>query len=57
MLDQQDRDPLLDEAFQALADLARQRRVDAGDRLVEQDQLGLGHQRAPDLEQLLLAAR
>ena len=45
------------ERAQVLADLARQRRVDAGDRLVEQDQLRLGHQRAADLEQLLLAAR
>ena len=48
--------PSAHEALQMLADLAGQRRVDAGHRLVEQDQLRLGHQRAADLEQLLLAA-
>ena len=40
-----------------LGDLARQRRVDAGHGLVEQDQPGPGHQRAADLDQLLLSAR
>ena len=39
MLDQQDGDALGDQRAQMLADLARERRVDAGDRLVEQDQL------------------
>ena len=34
----------------------RQRGVDAGHRLVEHDQLGLGHQRPRHLEQLALAA-
>ena len=57
MLDEQDGDAVGDQAFQMLADLLGQRRVDAGDRLVEQDQLRLGHQGAADLEQLLLAAR
>ncbi len=57
MLDQQDGQALVDQAAQVLRDLAGQRRIDARDRLVEQDELRVRHQRAPDLQQLLLAAR
>ena len=39
------------------AEPPRERRIDAGGRLVEQDQLRLGHQRAAELEQLFLPAR
>ena len=43
-------------AAQMLADLARQGGVHAGHRLVQQQQRGFGHQRAADLQQLLLPA-
>ncbi len=57
VLDEQDGDAAL--GCQAL-DVARQllhlRRVHPGARLVEHEQRGIGHQHAPELEQLLLAA-
>ena len=39
-----------------LAELLGERRIDAGGGLIEHDQLRLGHQRAAELEQLLLSA-
>ena len=57
MLDQQDGDALAHQRAQMFAELACKRRIDAGDRLVEQNELRLGHQHAAKLEQLLLAAR
>ena len=57
MLDQQEGHAVADAARAGASPISRgQRRVDAGDRLVEQDQLRLGHQRAADLQQLLLPA-
>ena len=56
VLDQQNSDAVGDQRAQVLADLAGKRRVDAGHRLVEQQQSRLGHQRAADLEELLLPA-
>ena len=49
--------PLAVEPGDALDDGLQQGRIDAGPRLVEQDQPGLGHQHAGQLEQLALAAR
>ncbi len=57
VLDQQHGDAALGQFQQPLADLVLQGRVDAGRRLVEQHQARLGHQRAADLQKLLLAAR
>ena len=56
MLDQQHRDALGAQVAQVLADLARQRGVHAGHRLIQQQQLGFGHQGAADLQQFLLTA-
>src|SRR5437762_2435348 len=56
MLDQQNRAALIGERSQVLCDLARQRRIHAGDRLVEQNELRVRHQYAPDFEKLLLSA-
>src|SRR5579871_1943614 len=46
MLDEQDGDALRHQALQMLRDLADQGRVDAGDRLVQQDELGLRDRRS-----------
>ncbi len=50
VLDQQHRDAASWQLEQPLADLVLQGRIDAGRRLVEQHQLGLGHQGAADLQ-------
>src|SRR5690606_37597164 len=58
VLDEQEGDAALAvELLDLLADLAHQRGVHARARLVEQHDLGVGHQRARQLQQLLLAAR
>ena len=49
--------PRLFSARMCSAELPCERRIDAGGRLVEHDQLRLGHQGAAELEQLLLPAR
>ena len=48
--------PGLAERDQLHADLVRETRVDAGHRLVEQQHLGVGHQRPHDLDEPALAA-
>src|SRR3954447_5190256 len=57
LLDEQDRRALLVDLGDRLVDPLHQDRRDAHRRLVEEQQLGVGHQRAPDGEHLLLAAR
>ena len=54
MLDDEERDAALRHAQQLRAQVLDQRRVHAGDGLVEQQQLRIGHQRHAELEQLLL---
>ena len=49
--------PARPERADGLDQRAHQRRVDAGARLVEQDDARIAHQRARQLEELLLAAR
>jgi hypothetical protein len=55
MLDQKDREALVDQPAKMPGDLARERRIDAGHRFVEEQQLRLRHQDAAELEQLLLS--
>ena len=57
VLDDQEGDAARLQRQNVLAELLRQGRIDAGGRLVEHDQLRLGHQGAAELQQLLLAAR
>src|SRR5215813_7649980 len=56
VLDQEHGDAALGQLQQAFGDLVLQGRIDAGRRLVEQHQPGLGHQRAPYFQEFLLAA-
>ena len=56
MLDDQEREPFGAQRQEVGPDLARERRVHAGDRLVEQDERRIRHERATELEELLLTA-
>ena len=56
VLDDQEGHALRLEREDVLAKTAGERRIHAGRRFVEQDQLRLRHQRAAELEQLLLSA-
>src|SRR6266571_5396468 len=56
VLDQEERHPTVPQVLDDGEDLPRERRVDAGDRLVEEHELRLSHQGPCQLEQLLLAA-
>ena len=56
LLDQQDRQALALEALDHPADLADEQRRQTLRRLVHQEQVGVGHQRAGDGQHLLLAA-
>jgi hypothetical protein len=57
VLDDQEAESLGAQCLEMRRDLLGERRVYAGDRLVEQDELGIGHQGAADLEELLLPSR
>src|SRR5438445_4930120 len=54
VLDHEERDPARVQAADVLADLLQQGRVHAAGGLIEQDELGLGHEHGAELEQLAL---
>ena len=54
---EQDREAARVQVVEQVQDLVAQARVDAGGRLVHEQQLGLAEQRAGDEDALLLAAR
>src|SRR5271166_849662 len=56
LVDDEDRLTLLLEALQAVPDFHANERSEPFGRLVQHDELGVGHQRAPDGEHLLLSA-
>ena len=56
VLDEQDRAALVAQRLHVAQQRLLERRVHAGHRLVEHDQLGVDHERAGHLEQLALAA-
>src|SRR5438094_8355580 len=57
VLDQDDRAALVPQPGHGAEEIVEQRAIDAGRWLVEQDQGGLGHQHAHELDELLLAVR
>jgi hypothetical protein len=57
VLDEQEGRPAVEEVVDQPEDARLHRRVDARERLVEQDRAGLEHQRLGDAHQLLLAER